>query len=366
MASPLVSALAAPIRRVQALVGPGRTSDPSGDPAAVLSGVRDTLTDVADAAGQAWRQAEAAWAGTGADAAAQFAATTAAAIDHAAERAGELGAAARGAADTVGAARRRLQDIVDEFEATAAALEPRLDSPGVARQLVSAARDALARAIAVVEELLADLDRRAVALDTRAAPPTAPAPTAHASWGGGSSEWSGGPGGGSGGWSGGSGSGSGSWGGVEPAAFTAAEAPGHTPDAAMFGDGVAVRLPDGSIVMAPNAVAADAVRHALTQLGVPYQWGGTTPGRGLDCSGLTQWAYREAGLPLPRLAQEQDIGAAVAPGALRPGDLAVWDGHVAMIVGDGQMIEAGDPVKLSPIRTSNAGQGFQGFWRPTA
>jgi len=44
----------------------------------------------------------------------------------------------------------------------------------------------------------------------------------------------------------------------------------------------------------------------------------------------------------------------------------VWDGHVAMIVGNGTMIEAGDPVKLSPIRTSNLDQGFQGFWRPTA
>jgi cell wall-associated NlpC family hydrolase len=139
-----------------------------------------------------------------------------------------------------------------------------------------------------------------------------------------------------------------------------------TPDAATFGEGVAVRLPDGTVVMAPNAVAASAVRHALTQLGVPYQWGGITPGVGLDCSGLTQWAYHEAGLNIPRLAQEQDIGSAIAPGALRPGDLAVWDGHVAMIVGDGTMIEAGDPVKLSPIRTANAGQGFQGFFRPTA
>jgi len=128
---------------------------------------------------------------------------------------------------------------------------------------------------------------------------------------------------------------------------------------------MAVRLPDGAVVLAPNALAASAVRHALTQLGVPYQWGGTTPGVGLDCSGLTQWAYGEAGLNLPRLAQEQDVGAAMAPDSLRPGDLAVWDGHVAMIVGDGTMIEAGDPVKLSPIRTSNAGQGFQGFWRPT-
>jgi len=138
------------------------------------------------------------------------------------------------------------------------------------------------------------------------------------------------------------------------------------PDAAAFGDGFAVRLPDGSTAMAPNAVAASAVRHALTQLGVPYEWGGTTPGVALDCSGLTQWAYHEAGLNLPRLAQEQDVGSAVDAGSLRPGDLAVWDGHVAMIVGNGTMIEAGDPVHLSPIRTTNAGQGFQGFWRPTA
>jgi cell wall-associated NlpC family hydrolase len=141
---------------------------------------------------------------------------------------------------------------------------------------------------------------------------------------------------------------------------------GASSDPAAFGEGVGVTLPDGSTATAPNAVAASAVRHALTQLGVPYHWGGTTPGVSLDCSGLTQWAYREAGLDLPRLAQEQDVGAAVDRGSLRPGDLAVWDGHVAMIVGNGLMIEAGDPVKLSPIRTTNAGQGFQGFWRPTA
>jgi cell wall-associated NlpC family hydrolase len=147
------------------------------------------------------------------------------------------------------------------------------------------------------------------------------------------------------------------------AKFASHDAP--VPDAAAFGDGFGVRLPDGSTAMAPNAMAASAVRHALTQLGVPYQWGGTTPGVGLDCSGLTQWAYHEAGLDIPRLAQDQDIGTAVDAGSLRPGDLAVWDGHVAMIVGNGTMVEAGDPVHLSPIRTTNAGQGFQGFWRPT-
>lgn len=363
MPSALVSTLAAPIRRVQALVGPGWAGDPTGDPAAVLTGVRDTLTDVADAAGQAWREAEAGWSGTGADAAAEFAATTSAAIDAAAERAGALGSVAREAAGAVAAAHRRLQDIVDEFEARAAALEPRLDQPGVAKELLTAARDALSRAISVVEELLAELDRHTAAVTGR----PAPAAVAPAGWSGsGAGPTS--PAGGASGVAPGGGFGSGSAGGLgaEPVAFTSAETPMNTPEAAEFGDGVAVRLPDGTVVMAPNAVAASAVRHALTQLGVPYQWGGTTPGQGLDCSGLTRWAYHEAGLTLPRLAQEQDIGAAVAPGSLLPGDLAVWDGHVAMIVGDGTMIEAGDPVTLSPIRTSNAGQGFQGFWRPTA
>ncbi|NED67462.1 C40 family peptidase, partial [Streptomyces sp. SID10244] len=45
-------------------------------------------------------------------------------------------------------------------------------------------------------------------------------------------------------------------------------------------------------------------------------------------------------------------------------DLAVWDGHVAMYVGNNQLVEAGDPVQVSPLRTTNAGQGFQGFFRP--
>lgn len=116
---------------------------------------------------------------------------------------------------------------------------------------------------------------------------------------------------------------------------------------------------------APNERAATAVRAALSQQGVPYVWGGTTPGQGLDCSGLTQWAYREAGVELPRLAQEQDTaGVAIAQSDLQPGDLAVWSGHVAMYVGNGQLVEAGDPVSVSPLRTTNMGQTFEGFYRP--
>jgi cell wall-associated NlpC family hydrolase len=132
------------------------------------------------------------------------------------------------------------------------------------------------------------------------------------------------------------------------------------------GTGVAVNLPDGSTVMAPNETAAKAVRAALTQLGVPYVWGGTAPGVGLDCSGLTQYAYGEAGLDIPRTSREQDIGAEV-PSAdqLLPGDLVCWEGHVAMYIGNGQIVEAGDPVQVGPLRTTNAGMPFVGFYRPT-
>ncbi|MFD3595317.1 NlpC/P60 family protein [Nocardia sp. NPDC058640] len=132
------------------------------------------------------------------------------------------------------------------------------------------------------------------------------------------------------------------------------------------GTGVKITLPDGSTVEAPNEKAATAVRSAIGAVGTPYVWGGNDPQSGIDCSGLTKYAYGEAGVELPRLAQEQHVGnPQVSPGDLMPGDLAVWDGHVAMVVGNGQLVEAGDPVSISSIRTENSGMEFYGFYRPT-
>lgn len=117
---------------------------------------------------------------------------------------------------------------------------------------------------------------------------------------------------------------------------------------------------------APTPEARAAVRAALSAVGTPYGWGGNTPGQALDCSGLTHWAYGQAGVDIPRTAEAQAVGKQVSQEELLPGDLAVWSGHVAMVIGDGKMVEAGDPVQVNPIRTTNIGMPFKGFYRPTA
>lgn len=113
-----------------------------------------------------------------------------------------------------------------------------------------------------------------------------------------------------------------------------------------------------------GAVGERAVAAARSALGTPYVWGGTTL-NGFDCSGLTQWAWSQAGVDIPRTADQQAVGRAVDFSELQAGDLLVWDGHVAMYAGEGQIIEAGNPVQSTPIRTSNMGMSFHGFYRPT-
>ena len=81
MPSALVAALAAPIREVQSMVGPGWSGDPATDPAAVLGGVRDALADVSAATARAWGLAGRDWRGVGADGAADFVAAATASAD---------------------------------------------------------------------------------------------------------------------------------------------------------------------------------------------------------------------------------------------------------------------------------------------
>lgn len=127
-------------------------------------------------------------------------------------------------------------------------------------------------------------------------------------------------------------------------------------------------------VPAPTQAAAAAIAEATTHLGKPYLWGATGPGS-FDCSGLTLTAYRAAGIALPRTAAQQYFsGPQVGLGDLAPGDLLFWAydlenpatiHHVAMYVGNGQMIAAphtGDVVKVQPVYLD----GFIGAVRPSA
>lgn len=114
--------------------------------------------------------------------------------------------------------------------------------------------------------------------------------------------------------------------------------------------------------------AAAAVAAAESQIGVPYHWGGESPGVGFDCSGLTQWAWGQAGVAIPRTAQEQyDAIEHVSLSALEPGDLIFWGSggisHVGMYVGDGNVIhapETGERVRIQPIWNN----GLVGAGRP--
>ncbi|MCG5431702.1 C40 family peptidase [Mycobacterium sp. MYCO198283] len=366
MTTALGAALLEPVLALRELVGTGQFDEPGADPAAQLRAAQAALDDLAQTGRTATDGLTDFWSGAAADGAAGASHRAVTALGSDADHAGRLAAVASGAADEVAHARSRLDAIADRFERTVGELEPHLDEPGVAEKLVAAAEQAIREAIEVVDELEGRLDADASAAAAPPpdqapppgqAPPTTPATAATPAMASPAMAPAG---------LGGGGAMSPTMGPLSDIAGAAMDPMSAPADPAAFGEGELIELPDGSTATAPNAVAADAVRNALTQLGVPYDWGGTTPGVGLDCSGLTQWAYREAGLDIPRLAQEQDIGAQVPQNGLLPGDLAVWDGHVAMVIGNGMMVEAGDPVQINPVRTTNIGQGFHGFFRPTA
>jgi cell wall-associated NlpC family hydrolase len=135
-----------------------------------------------------------------------------------------------------------------------------------------------------------------------------------------------------------------------------------------------------------RSAVAVAIEAAMDYRGTPYAWGGggtRGPGPGMDpdegivgfdCSGLTQYAYAEAGISIPRNSRAQYATLPkVAVGDLAPGDLVFWATdpsapstihHVAIYLGGDRILEApqsGDVVKISPMRW----KGYAGAGRPT-
>ena len=124
--------------------------------------------------------------------------------------------------------------------------------------------------------------------------------------------------------------------------------------------------------VAGNAATEHVIRRAMSQLGVPYSWGGGNaagPSRGIDsgagtvgfdCSGLVLYAFAGVGIKLPHYSGSQyKMGRQIPASQMRRGDVIFYgpggSQHVTIYLGNGQMIEApytGSVVKISPVRTS--------------
>jgi cell wall-associated NlpC family hydrolase len=123
-----------------------------------------------------------------------------------------------------------------------------------------------------------------------------------------------------------------------------------------------------------SPMGASAVGIAQHYLRVPYVWGGAVPATGFDCSGLTRFVYAQLGVNLPHYAASQFAAfAKLDPAQLQAGDLVFFEpkfdgpGHVALYIGNDQMIEAphtGALVRISSFSGAAARMGFLGAVRP--
>ena len=112
---------------------------------------------------------------------------------------------------------------------------------------------------------------------------------------------------------------------------------------------------------ASSGAAQAAVNTALAQVGDAYVWGAGGPDA-FDCSGLMQYAYSAAGVSLPHSSRSQSqMGKAVSVGDLQPGDLLFYyspTSHVAMYIGNGQMVHASTSSKPVMVVSFDSMSGF--------
>lgn len=146
-----------------------------------------------------------------------------------------------------------------------------------------------------------------------------------------------------------------------PAAQTATAQTGTTYQAA--GQQQATATTASNYAAAAGTYSSDTaqaiVNAAKSQLGVPYAWGGTGNG-GFDCSGLTQYAYNQAGKQIGRTTTAQEsAGSRVGINQLQAGDLVFWGNqgstyHTAVYIGNNQYIAAPQPGQSVEVQSINS------------
>lgn len=156
---------------------------------------------------------------------------------------------------------------------------------------------------------------------------------------------------------------------AEASAVNAASAVGGQPAANLVIAAIQAATPPVITgTAAGSAQGLAALGYAKREVGVPYVWGGETPGVGFDCSGLVQWAWARAGFTIPRTTETQWAELRhISLKQLQPGDLLYYynlDGdhqvdHVVMYAGSGPWgtstiiaaAHSGTNVSLAPIFT---------------
>jgi cell wall-associated NlpC family hydrolase len=133
--------------------------------------------------------------------------------------------------------------------------------------------------------------------------------------------------------------------------------------------GATAVTPEGATVV-PSSSYSGAAGVALSYIGTPYVWAGSSPG-GFDCSGLVMYAYSKMGVSLPHSSYAQwNVGTAVPKDQLQAGDIVFFDGlgHEGIYIGNGQFVHAphtGDVVKVSNLDSGSYAYSYVGARRVT-
>jgi peptidoglycan DL-endopeptidase CwlO len=139
--------------------------------------------------------------------------------------------------------------------------------------------------------------------------------------------------------------------------------------------GEVMTLGSGAAAQGPGLTSTELTKFltaAMSRIGLPYVWGGDGPDV-FDCSGLVQWSMAQAGVVMPRVAADQARTGPLLPlSELEPGDLLFYHtdptapdyiSHVAIYIGNGEMLQAPEPGLDVEIVKADFGAGFAGAIR---